>query len=89
MIEYFVNAQSIVPSHEAGRSRSNGLVPNGGHASEGVLDFVTLASTTEGYSIADLKDLTLAATQQSSIRNLKDNATGVSILTDLLGKQTN
>lgn len=36
------------------------------------LDHVTLASTTEGYSISDLKDLVHAATQQAVIRGLKD-----------------
>lgn len=63
-----------------GRLQVNGGMVNGDADHDGELDYVTLASTTEGFSINDLKDLTLAASQQSSIRSLKDNSSGVSIL---------
>lgn len=43
------------------------------------LDYVTLASTTEGYSISDLRDLTHAATQQAIIRSTKDDTLDVGL----------
>lgn len=50
--------------------------PNKG-AQEG-LDFVTLASKTEGYSISDLSDLVNNTLQQSMIRSSKDDIDSVS-----------
>jgi len=45
---------------------------------EGGLDFVTLASKTEGYSISDLSDLVNNTLQQSMIRSSKDDTDSVS-----------
>ena len=42
------------------------------------LDFVTLASKTEGYSISDLGDLVNNTLQQSMIRSSKDDIDSVS-----------
>jgi len=42
------------------------------------LDFVTLASKTEGYSISDLGDLVNNTSQQSMIRSSKDDIDSVS-----------
>jgi hypothetical protein len=42
------------------------------------LDFVTLASKTEGYSISDLGDLVNNTLQQSMIRSSKDDTDSVS-----------
>jgi hypothetical protein len=42
------------------------------------LDFVTLASKTEGYSISDLGDLVNNTLQQSMIRSSKDDMNSVS-----------
>jgi hypothetical protein len=42
------------------------------------LDFVTLASKTEGYSISDLSDLVNNTLQQSMIRSSKDDTGSVS-----------
>ena len=44
------------------------------------LDFVTLASKTEGYSISDLGDLVNNALQQSMIRSAKEELGDVSYL---------
>ena len=78
VIEHFVDTQKQESSEVSSRVQINGPIVNGGAEHNVGLDYVTLASTTEGYSINDLKDLTLAATQQSSIRSLKDNSSGVS-----------
>ena len=50
---------------------------NGDGASES-LDFVTLASKTEGYSISDLGDLVNNTLQQSMIRTSRDDSDNVS-----------
>ena len=42
------------------------------------LDFVTLASKTEGYSISDLGDLVNNTLQQAMIRSSKDDMDSVS-----------
>ena len=42
------------------------------------LDFVTLASKTEGYSISDLGDLVNNTLQQSMIRTSRDDSDNVS-----------
>lgn len=44
------------------------------------MDFVTLASKTEGYSISDLGDLVNNALQQSMIRSAKEELDDVSYL---------
>ena len=54
--------------------RVSDLKVNGG----GRLDFVTLASKTEGYSISDLGDLVNNTLQQSIIRSSKDDIDSVS-----------
>jgi hypothetical protein len=77
VIDHFVDARLDGLAREHNRPRLNGAVANDVVVSGNGLDLVTLASTTEGYSVNDLKDLTLAATQQSIIRSLKDNASAV------------
>jgi peroxin-1 len=42
------------------------------------IDFVTLASKTEGYSISDLGDLVNNASQQAIIRSTRENSGDVS-----------
>lgn len=49
-----------------------------GDARSEELDFVTLASKTEGYSISDLGDLVNNTLQQSMIRSAKEDVEGVS-----------
>jgi peroxin-1 len=46
--------------------------------SDNDIDFVTLASKTEGYSISDLGDLANNASQQAIIRSSKESPGDVS-----------
>lgn len=58
---------------------SSGTIPSiDGQTDE--VDFVTLASQTEGYSISDLGDLVNNALQQSMIRSAKEELDDVSYL---------
>lgn len=76
VLEHIVT-QAVHAASISGQPRLNGYH----HLSDGPaagLDYVTLASTTEGYSIADLHDLVSAASQQSIIRSAKNAAPNVS-----------
>ena len=62
----------VKATHDAGESSIDGQTDE--------LDFVTLASKTEGYSISDLGDLVNNALQQSMIRSAKEELGDVSYL---------
>jgi peroxin-1 len=55
------------------------LVEDAGTApDDGGVDYVTLASKTEGYSISDLRDLVANTTQQAIIRQTGEGPVDVS-----------
>jgi peroxin-1 len=57
-------------SHKSARVMVNGH-------QESSLDYVTIASSTEGYSPADLQDLVAGAAQQAMIRSAKSGESKV------------
>lgn len=59
---------------------SNGRRPSRTRIAEPDIDFVTLASMTEGYSASDLIDLVGSATQQAIIRSARSGDNHVRFL---------